>query len=153
MKKSVELLTSLATVFLILMGAIDIMLQMNYVEFLTEAEKANMLLDRKMVCRCISKIESINFTMSSSGLNGDCGIIPNYNPQKKCDEICTYGENITGSKLALDTLSLVNKAPRDSIEFLGGNISRGILVTLRWVFFILALLFSIVAIFKGFSKK
>ncbi|MCK4496829.1 MAG: hypothetical protein KAU24_01435 [Candidatus Aenigmarchaeota archaeon] len=98
------------------------------------------MLEGKMVKHCIYENGSATFEMSEEGFYGECGIVDfHYNPEKRCYEFTTYGENINGSQVAAEIQKLINNAPP--------NLSLVIQILL-----VVALIIQFLAILFGFKK-
>ena len=144
MKKKFADFTAIVTILLILAGAFDFFIESKYSDYSRRLDQFNTEIGNKMVYRCVPFNQQSVFNMSKEGLNGACGIVgAQYSSEKKCYEFYTYGEEISGQYIAE---SVVNLKKSLSYSYLP------LLKLLKWIFYGLALLFSILAIVKGFKS-
>jgi len=164
MKRKYEKFTAFSLICIAILGVTSIPLQIweeeyrayvseidtGFKEHINEMEQMKLLIDSKMVRRCVN--DSFNFTMSDEGLFGECGTHSQYNEEKNCYEIYTYGEDINGSVLSKEVIQLIESAPKTEIIQINEKYPfYGFLKIANYFLIVLAFLFSVLAL-TGFKK-
>ena len=125
-----------------------------YDSYLVNYIHASDLLEKGMVFRCMNIGDKTTIKTSEEGLLGQCGITDfHYDVEKGCYGFYTFGEEINGTLLAEKQVELIKNKPKDTVNVIGLNLSIDFLKTLRWIFWLAALIFTGLAIFKGFKWR